>query len=296
MHRLGQILAICVWAGSALASVTLLWGTSSSGKLKLNGTLTTPETFTHAYTLSLMYIGNAPAPYSEIRGYATFLHANAAKHSTSVNGVIQGTHSETGTTEINGMQLLMVLHEKATGKHYFISETQGGNSIAPYTFQGVFIDPITPLPTTLYYHPTSSTGYFYKGAEIPAFCGWLSKYNLTEDNLAGIPANRVNLAFAVNANPTNFSGIALAITDVSFSLASFSGAFTFNAKDTAGTPTAITTLRDPAALTIRTTDSLSTSFSPPPASSLSLETNTFEVNTTPTTQFLRLDFTPAKLW
>lgn len=125
---------------------------------------------------------------------------------------------------------------------------------------------------------------------------WFLKYQLTESALAGIPANLVNLAFAVNANPTDFSGVDLSVSELTFSPTSLTGTFTFNAKNAAGTPTAVTKLNDPNAIVISSTDSLAAPFSPDPASSISLDTNTFEAETASSIQFLRLDFTPAELW
>lgn len=266
-------------------------------QLLLNGSVTTTETFTPVYEMRMMFLGK-DCTYTPERGFSTFIHAATGAHQSDL-GVISGFTVFADDSSLTGTQYMLALYEKSTEKYFFLSDEPDGCGITPHTMPEVSDDPFDngpPFGSTFAYYPTSSTDYFYKGAEIPAFCTWLSKNNLTEDDLVSIPTSRVNLAFAVNANPTNFTGITLTITEMTLSPSVISGAFTFNAKDVAGTPTAITTLRDPNALVLRTTDSLTTGFAPPPASSLSLDTGTFEVNATAPSQFLRLDFTPINLW
>ena len=293
-HFLAALLLIA--ANHSLA-FDLEWGTgiNESSRLILKGNPTTAGTFTNSYELRLMNIGVDPAPFSDTRGYKTFLIVDIGTHNLTEPGTIQHTISIPNSDELYDRHFLPVLYEKTTQKHFFLSETINGDSIQPFIISDENYDPTLPPGAPKKYYPTSTTG-FHKGAEIPPFCGWLSKYSLTENDLTSIPTNLVNLAFAVNANPTNFSGIALAITNMTVSPTAISGGFTLNAKDSTGTPTAVTKLNDPSALVISTTDSLVTDFSTNSALSLSFPTNTFEVNATQDIQFIRLDFTPAEVW
>lgn len=291
------LIALLLAGATHSSAVDLNWGTGKNNldRLVLDEQSTTAETFTNYYELRLMNIGVATAPYSNDRGYETFLVADIGKHNPTVPGTIQSTANISGGAELNGRQLLPVLYEKAGGKHFFLSTTLDGESIDPYLLDGVEDDPLEP-PFVQEYYPISSSRFFYKGAEIPSFCGWLSKYNLTESDLSGISTNLVNLAFAVNANPTNFSGIALAITNTTLSAASLSGAFLFNAKDAAGTSTAVTNLSSSTSFALSITDSLTTPFSTNSTPSLFPTNGIFSVNATQDIQFLRLELTPAELW
>lgn len=290
------LVALLLAEASRSLAFTLEWqiGGSQSKPLKLNGELTTAETFNPYFELRLMDIGLASDPYSASRGYTTFRRMNTGTHRPDEGTIGSISAIIPDAEDLFEHQLLPVLYEIATEKHYYLSSTLAGGAIPPYLMPEITGIPGMDLPRV--YYPTSSSDFFYKGEEIPPFCGWLSKYNLTENDLTGISTNLVNLAFAVNANPTDFSGIELSITNTTLSAESLSGGFIFNAKDAAGTPTAVTPPHDSTNLVLRTTASLAVPFSPAPASYLSLTNGIFSVNATQDIQFLRLDFTPAELW
>lgn len=235
--------------------------------------------------------------YGASEGQYRLVLFNVANPSTIISyGTLTGSGKVENTTALTIAGTYMSALFDNVSKYYVISTTEGGPILAG-TAQALtqaqadvtnaYIEHLT-LPTAVTVGELTFT--------MPPLDAWLFKYGLAKSALVGIPTNLVNLACAVNANPTNFSGIDLSIGTMSLNASSISGAFALRAKDAVGTPTAVTKLNDPTALVISTTDSLVTGFSPNPTATLSLETGSFEVDTTQDSQFLRLEFTPAKVW
>ncbi len=293
MKRIARFLFLFGCASTA-SGHPILWGTSSLNPLVIDGETTTAATFNPNYQLRLMSIGYQPAVYTVSRGYATFIPVGTASHNLTVAGSLQATTDVPGGTELNGRQFIMALHAINTGKNYFISESLGGTPIVPLTISGLIGDPLFDFETL--YYPTSSTGSFYKGAEIPAFCGWLAQYNLKEADLDGIETNTVNLAFAVNANPATLTDISLTVSDLTLSGDTATGAFTLSANHDPGGSSPVTRLNGGASLLLHTGTSLSENLSPNPTATLSLESNSFETEVTAPTQFFQLRLTPDTLW
>ena len=278
--------------------VSFVWeiGPTSSSTLVIGGSPTTATPFNANYELRLMYIGYAPAPYSTELGYATFTYVNTGIHSSTVAGQITKPTTITGGEELNDRQYILALYEKATGKYYFISETNGGAGIDPYTFAGITGIPIFDFPED--YYPESSTGYFYKGAQIPPFCGWLASKGLVQANLAGLNENQVNLAFAVNANPTNFNGVKVSITDFVLGTSSLNGTFSCTSYDAQNHPSAVAKLNGNAALSLLASPTISGSTTTVAGASVNLSGGTFQATNGATndTQFMRIKLTAPEVW
>lgn len=274
----------------------LQWGTgkNNSNKLVLNGTATTAATFNANYELRLMYIGKPPS--LSVRGYVTFLLTDTGSHSPTVAGTIQHTAVIPGGTELTDRQFLPVLYEKTTEKYFYLSATLGGGAIPTHKLPYISGDPLLDFPGD--YYPTSLTGWFYKGAEIPPFCGWLSNYGLTETNLTGILTNKVNLAFAVNANPANFNNVAVSITNFVIGASSMNGKFSFVSYNAQNTSSSVTKLNGSAALSLVASPTLSGNMNPVTGSSVNLTNKTFQVTNgaTNTTEFFRLKLNFPAVW
>lgn len=278
---------------SLSSAIGLNWSIGGEEKLMINGELTTKTTFNSSYQLQLMHIGNPPE-YTEERGYDTFVYEDTGVHQDTPGEISQETTIE-GGTELSYNEYLIVLYEIGTGKYYFISETPNGESIDSHDLGYIFGSPAFDFPQD--YFPESSTGYFYKGAEIPPFCGWLASKGLVQSALSGLNTNLVNKAFAVNANPTNFNDIALAITTTDFAANPISGAFTFKSYDAANNPTTVTKLNGSAALSLISSTSLAGAEAGTPAS-FNLPSGTFQTSSgaTNATQFLRLKLCVPDVW
>ncbi len=279
-------------------SASFFWNVGKTdSRLKINNTLTTASTFNPNFELHLMYIGYDPAPYTSTKGYSTFLKVATGIHDETVSGLIQGTVEIVGGTELTDRQYIPALYEKATEKYYFISETSGGSGIAPYTLAEVVGDPLFDINFASYY-PTSSTGNFYKGGEIPPFCGWLATKGLVQENLAGMDTNKVNLAFAVNANPTNFNDIAVSITNFVIGANSMNGKFSAVSYDAQNTPSSVMKLNGTATLSLVTAPTLSGITNAISDASVNLSNKTFHVTrgATNTTEFFRLKLDAPAVW
>ena len=147
------------------------------------------------------------------------------------------------------------------------------------------------------YFPVSSTGFFYKGAEIPPFCVWLAKHDLVQADLAGLDADLVNQAFAVGANPTNFTSVSLAVGDVSFGANSITGGLSLVARDGAQNATAVTRLNGDAALSLLSAATPGGAETALPAT-FNLDAASFQSATgaTNAAQFLRLKLAVPEVW
>ena len=114
---------------------------------------------------------------------------------------------------------------------------------------------------------------------------------------AGLDADLVNQAFAVGANPTNFTSVSLAVGDVSFGANSITGGLSLVARDGAQNATAVTRLNGGAALSLLSSTTLGGVTSALPAS-FNLVGGTFEstAGATNATQFLRLKLAVPDVW
>ena len=302
MKRLSAIAILCAMTCSMSAASQILWGLgsdSTTNQLVISGAATTAATFNAAYELRLMYLSKSYT-YTASRGFSTFTFLDKANHQPSA-GLLIGETYITNTVSRNGEKYLMALYEKGTGKTYFVSESVGGSSIPIYTLSNLTgNDADDDLFNPQMYYPvaTNTTKCFYKGAEIPAFCGWLASQGLTEASLVGKNTNTVNLAFAVNANPTNLSAVAMSITSIQVSDQSVSGGFALKAYNAAGTPTTVTRLNGTAAISLLAATNL-TDASLPQTASINLTNGTFQATadmTTNDTQFLRLKLGIPAVW
>lgn len=278
-------------------------GAFNSNLLVLNGSLSTYATFTPNYEMRMMYLGEGWT-YSSGHGFSTFVHVGTGSHysGSGSDGKVGGFTDIADDSSLNGDQYMVALYEKSTGKYFFVSETLGGAGIEPYTMENLSDDPFENGPPFvegfLYYPIAANPAHrFYKGAEIPPFCGWLAGKGLVQSNLSGLNTNTVNTAFAVNANPTNFSSVAVSITDTDFAANSISGAFSFMSYDSANNPTTVTKLNGTAALSLLSSTSLTGSETTPPAT-FNLPNGTFQSTSgaTAETQFLRLRLTVPEVW
>ena len=291
------ILLVVILVASASHSLAyeLNWGTGggNTNLLVLNGTVTTPETFTTNYELRLMYIGKVPSLSS--RGYAIFLLTDTGTHLPPA-GKIQHTAIIPGGNELSERKLLPVLYEKATGKHFYLSISIGGAAVTPHTVPTIWEDASQDFPGD--YYPTSPTGWFYKGSEVPPFCGWLSNYGLTESNLVSVSTNKVNLAFAVNANPTNFNDVAVSITNFVIGASVMNGKFSFISYNAQNTPSSVTKLNGATVLSLVASPTLSGSMNAITGSSVNLTNKTFQVThgATNTTEFFRVKLNVPAVW
>ncbi|MDD4059742.1 MAG: hypothetical protein PHW08_03440 [Kiritimatiellae bacterium] len=283
---------------AAASATDMYWmvGAYNSNKMIIDGSATTTTTFNPLYELRLMYLGEGWS-YSESLGFSAFTLYDTAVHLPAA-GEIEGSEPIADDSSLNGHQWMMALFEKASGKYYFVSETAGGAGIEPYTMENLSDDPFENGPPMEFnYFPVSSTGFFYKGAEIPPFCVWLAKHDLVQADLAGLDADLVNQAFAVGANPTNFTSVSLAVGDVSFGANSITGGLSLVARDGAQNATAVTRLNGDAALSLLSSTTLGGVTSALPAT-FNLANGTFDstVGATNATQFLRLKLAVPDVW
>ena len=284
--------------GSAHA-VNLNWQTGSYGsnKLVIASVPTTAETFEDRYALYLLQLGHEEEwTYSARLGFSPFAIVDEARHHSGpgTEGIISGTLVLPDDSSYSGLQYLMVLHEIALDKFFFISESPGGASIDLFTLDEIDDD----FPNfSQSYLPVSSTGFFYQGAEIPPFCVWLAKHGLVQADLDGLATNLVNQAFAVGANPTNFTGVAMAVEGVAFGPSAITGALSLVARDGAQNASAVTQLNGGAALSLLSSTTLGGGEATLP-STFDLADGTFEstVGTTNATQFLRLKLAVPNVW
>ena len=301
MKRLSAIAILCAMTCSMASAAHIYWeiGAYSTNRLVIAGAATTAAAFNANYELRLMFLSKSYT-YTASRGYSTFTVMGKATHQ-STPGLLIGETYITNTVSRNGEKYLMSLYEKGTGKYYFVSESAGGSSIPVYTVSNLTGNDVDDdLFYPQYYFPvaTNTTKCFYKGAEIPAFCGWLASQGLTEASLVGKNTNTVNLAFAVNANPTNLSAVAMSITSIQVSDQSVSGGFALKAYNAAGTPTTVTRLNGTAAISLLAATNL-TDASLPQTASINLTNGTFQATadmTTNDTQFLRLKLGIPAVW
>ena len=295
---LGVMTALAV--GSALA-FPVDWFIGANGNLLvIDGSVTTLASFSPLYEMHWIHLGE-DWTYSETNGFSRFTHVGTGGH-LSEAGKVRGITSLDDDSALSYNDYMVALYEKATGKYYFVSETVGGNGIQPYTLPEISDDPFMNGPPLiseeeLEYYPSSSSGYFYKGAEIPPFCVWLAKHDLVQADLAGLDADLVNQAFAVGANPTNFTSVSLAVGDVSFGANSITGGLSLVARDGAQNATAVTRLNGGAALSLLSSTTLGGVTSALPAS-FNLVGGTFEstAGATNATQFLRLKLAVPDVW
>ena len=284
-------------AGEIFVNLNFQTGANPSSKLVIDSVPTTAATFTNRYTLYLAQLDqDGEWSYSPELGYSPFKIVATGSHHTvpGSDGIVSGSYPVAALAENSYLQFIMVLYEHASGRYFHLSETLGGSGIDPHDMGE--LDPIFPsFPET--YWPVSSTGAFYKGAEIPPFCVWLAKHDLVQADLAGLDADLVNQAFAVGANPTNFTSVSLAVGDVSFGANSITGGLSLVARDGAQNATAVTRLNGDAALSLLSSTTLGGVTSALPAS-FNLVGGTFDstVGATNATQFLRLKLAVPDVW
>ena len=301
MKRLSAIAILCAMTCSMASAAHIYWeiGVYGTNRLVIAGAATTAAAFNANYELRLMYLSKSYT-YTAGRGYSTFTVMGKATHQ-STPGILIGETFITDTVSRNGEKYVMALYEKGTGKYYSISTSEGGSSISIYTLSKLTGDEMMDdLMNPEEYYPvaTNATKCFYKGAEIPAFCGWLASQGLTEASLVGKNTNTVNLAFAVNANPTNLSAVAMSITSLSVSNQTLSGSFSLKASDAAGHQSPVSRLNGTAAISLLAATNL-TAASSPQAASINLTNGTFQATaniTTNDTQFLRLKLGIPAVW
>ena len=139
--------------------------------------------------------------------------------------------------------------------------------------------------------PTISPDTIYRNLKL------LAEHGLVQADLAGLDADLVNQAFAVGANPTNFTSVSLAVGDVSFGANSITGGLSLVARDGAQNATAVTRLNGDAALSLLSSTTLGGVTSALPAS-FNLANGTFEstAGATNATQFLRLKLAVPDVW
>lgn len=290
------LIVLLITSASLSLAYELQWGTGKgdTNRLKLDGSFSTAATFTNNYELRLMYIGKTPSLTS--RGYATFLLTDTGVHNPTAVGTIQHTAIIPGGTELNNRKLLPVLYEKATKKYFYLSTSLNGGAINPHTLSGIMGDG-TDFPGE--YYPISPTSIFYKGAEIPPFCGWLSNYGLTETNLTGILTNKVNLAFAVNANPTNFNGtVTMSVTNFVIGTSSINGKFSAVSYNAQNTPSPVSKFNGTNTLSLVAAPTLSGITNAVSGASVNVTNKTFQVTrgATNTTEFFRLKLNVPAVW
>lgn len=295
-------LVVFLVATSHIFATDVSWmiGALNSNKLVLNGSVTTYATFTPSYELRFMYLGKN-CTYDEQRGFSTFLVAYTGAHKTDNTGTISGIMPIADDSSLNGDQYMVALYEKATGKYFVISKTVGGAAIVPYTVANLSDDSFENSPPTSFtstYFPTSTSGFFYKGAEIPPFCGWLASKGLVQADLTGLTANQVNLAYAVNANPTNFNGVTVSITDINLGTSLLSGTFSCTSYNSQNTPSSVAKLNGTAAFSLLASPTLSGSMSPFTGATINLSGGTFQATNgaTNSTQFFQLKLNAPNIW
>ena len=293
--RLAFVLA---FAASAASALQISWMVGASGNLLvIDGAVTTQASFTPVYEMRLMHIGQ-DAPDSPTLGFSVFRPMGAGPHYAPPNdGKVGAITTLPSGEEFSYNQFIVALYEWATGNYYFISNTPGGPGIEPYTLPEVIDDPFFPADYNYYPVAGNAEHRFYKGAEIPPFCVWLAKHDLVQADLAGLDADLVNQAFAVGANPTNFTSVSLAVGDVSFGANSITGGLSLVARDGAQNATAVTRLNGGAALSLLSSTTLGGVTSALPAS-FNLANGTFDstAGATNATQFLRLKLTVPDVW
>ena len=295
-------LAVAMYAtfAQSLDYLTLNWqtGAYATNKLVINSTPTTYATFTGHYSLYLAQLDqDGEWSFSPERGYTPFRSVSQGSHHTGVGseGIVSGAFLIPAVASNSYLQFIMVLYEHSTGRYFHLSDTPGGPGIDPYEIGE--LNATWPPPFPEYYWPESSTGYFYKGAEIPAFCGWLAEHGLVEADLAGLSTNLVNQAFAVGANPTNFTDVALAFNSVSFGPSAITGTVSLVARDGAGAPLAVTSLKGSAALSLLSAATPGGAETALPAT-FNLDAASFQSATgaTNAAQFLRLKLAVPEVW
>ena len=301
-HLLVFVLSLSTGASSAL-QIDWMIG-AFSNLMVIDGAVTTYASFTPVYEMRLMHIGLDGA-YSAIRGFNTFRYVGTGPHyAPPEDGKIGAITSLPDDSALSYNQYIVALYEKATGKYYFVSKAVGGAGIDPFALPEVYDDPFMNGPPfiseeELEYWPTAGNAEhrFYQGAEIPPFCTWLAKHDLVQADLAGLDADLVNQAFAVGANPTNFTGVALAVEGVAFGPGAITGALSLVARDGAQNASAVTQLNGGAALSLLSSTTLGGGEATLP-STFDLADGTFEstVGTTNATQFLRLKLAVPNVW
>ncbi len=296
-------IALFLIAIPSLFATDVIWkiGAYNSNKLVLNGSVTTYATFTQNYELRFMYLGENCTD-DEQRGFSTFVHVDTGAHKTDEAGTISSVMLIADDSSLNGDQYMVALYEIDTGKYFVISQTVGGGEIERYTVENLSDDSFDNIPgMTAFnyeYYPTSPSGFFYKGAEIPAFCGWLAGKGLVQADLTGLNTNQVNLAYAVNANPTNFNGVNVSITDITLGTSLLSGTFSCTSYDSQNTPSSVTKLNGTAAFSLLASPTLSGSMTPFAGTSISLSNGTFQATNgaTNSTQFFQLNLNAPDIW
>ena len=284
-------------AGEIFVNLNWQTGAFSSNKLVIDSSPTTADTFTNRYTLYLAQLDqDGEWSYSPELGYSPFKIVAQGYHHTGTgsDGIVSGSYPVPALTSNSYLQFIMVLYEHASGRYFHISETLGGPGIDPHEMDE--LDPTFPsFPES--YWPVSSTGYFYKGAEIPPFCGWLAEHGLVQADLAGLDTNLVNAAFAVGANPTNFTGVSLSVANVSFGATSITGGLSLVARDGAQNPSAVTRLNGGAALSLLSAATPGGTETALPAT-FDLGSGTFQSpgGATNAAQFLRLKLAVPEVW
>lgn len=302
------IICCCTLTASAF---DLLWmlGSHNDNALIIDGHPITPTSFNATYELRLMHLGANPTPHVS-RGYPTFLHVDTAQTLDpsiypNYEGRAEGILSLETPEDYQGSFFLMVLYNKSSHQYFTVSETPGGSSIDPFYFEYDAMDAILfPWMINNEYFPASSTGAFYIGTSIPAFCGWLSQFNLTEDDLSALDPTQVNLAYALNQNPNIVSTPHLSWTQVTTSSTHWIGHFSLTITSASSpTPSPVTRILPPAALTVLTSPSLEDPFTSLP---LTLNPTNGVVQiplsdpsshpSSPTNQFFKLKLSVPSVW
>lgn len=293
----GIMIALVVGSASS-AEIDWIIGANST-PLVIDGAITTSATFDPFYEMHIFHLGE-DWTYSEDIGFSRFVFAGAGYH-LSEAGKVRGITTIDDDSELSYDQYIVALYEKATGKYYFVSEMPGGPGIEHYTLPEISDDPFFNGPPSLFldYYPVANNPEqrFYQGAEIPPFCVWLAKHDLVQADLDGLATNLVNAAFAVGANPTNFTGVAMAVEGVAFGPSAITGALSLVARDAAQNAAAVTQLNDGATLSLLSSTTLGGSESALP-STFDLISGTFEstAGATNATQFLRLKLAVPDVW
>lgn len=298
---LAFVLALFAGVSCAL-DISWMIGAFNSNLMVIDGAVTTNASFTPVYEMRLMHLG-ADWTYSPTLGFSHFRRANPSEQGDAYNhlsepGKIGSYTPIADDSALSYNDYMVALYEKASGKYYFVSETVGGTGIEPYTLPEIYDDSWMNL-FDLDYYPVADNPEqrFYQGAEIPPFCVWLSEHDLVQAHLDGLATNLVNAAFAVGANPMNFTGVSLAVGDVSFGANSITGGLSLVARDGAQNATAVTRLDGDAALSLLSSTTLGGVTSALPAS-FNLANGTFQstAGATNATQFLRLKLAVPDVW
>lgn len=287
-----------VLATSAASALQIGWMVGAyNNLLVIDGVVTTQESFSPVYEMHLVHVGQ-DGDCSPTLGFRVFCPLGDGSHyAPPDDGKVGAITTLPGGEAFSFNQFIVALYEKATGKYFFISETPGGPGIEPFTLPEVIDDPFFPADYT--YYPTAGNPEhrFYKGAEIPPFCTWLAEHGLVQADLDGFDAALVNQAFAVGANPADFSGLALSIDGVAFGQDTIDGMFSLVARDGAQRSAAVTNLNAAAALSLLSSATLGGGETVVPAT-FNLICGTFSapVGATNATQFLRIRLDVSDVW